>query len=586
MTAVYQTYAEVIAQLSKLPPVNEGFARVFRGQTNDYGSMKPTGLRGNKTEDDVIWRLYSHLMANDIISTNVFHNDNHADYFQDPSYFFFWLYLIKQHYGPGTGLLDVTHSVDIALWFALHKATKITATAVMGEPGPFDADKDILVKHHVIKFEPWTEKPGHLYVLDVPKLNAGNHLQHGTLFDIKDAPDIFSTCTRITNQHASLIWADKSTAGGDLKSFFACDPIQVRWPLHGAREIMSPVEALFPPPSKDIWYKKFISSPPILKAGPADDDCYFELPIKIYQYLSDDKNNIIDHYKCHTAIRPPLLYIDLFNKSSTRPHKYKLSWLFRLLAKNATPVLLEGPMYSGTPSVKSKMWNEGLLAGDWDDNARVLDLGSGNISGSVSLSNVFLEFSPLEASGWERIEEDKQGIELLRGVWLRRFKGLFILAVFYQQFPSGRISAFGPLFVVYDKIEKELIYTQNKLYFRNFEDDDLLKKPLFLALTLVRDLSSSWKVSPYPLMLFDKQKAMLRVSRAVCCLVNHPKSFGYHFIRKIKKLEEPYCGPGSLDEKSAPSIFLDINDTFSNVDAQEIRKSIMLEVQKRNLDII
>jgi hypothetical protein len=35
----------------------------------------------------------------------------------------YWYYAIVQHYGPGTHLLDVTHALDVALWFALHEAT-------------------------------------------------------------------------------------------------------------------------------------------------------------------------------------------------------------------------------------------------------------------------------------------------------------------------------------------------------------------------------------------------------------------------------------------------------------------------------
>lgn len=63
------------------------------------------------------------------------------------------------------------------------------------------------------------------------------------------------------------------------------------------------------------------------------------------------------------------------------------------------------------------------------DEVEALDYASGAGS-QVSLKNVFVEFSPLDHAGWERVEQSGGEVQMLRAVWLVRDGSGFAIQLF------------------------------------------------------------------------------------------------------------------------------------------------------------
>lgn len=571
MFKIHHTYKEILNTLDQLPSPKRGHIRVYRGQTKDFGKMIPSGLRGDKVERRILWNLYSHIISEDLLSQlGSVHQSKIQN--QNLNSLFLWVYAIAQHYGPGSNFLDVTHSLEVALWFALHQAEKFETTAVIGDPGLIDFKNDLLINHCCIKYTSWPDEPGYLYVFDVPKWSGKLAPNHGELLDLAEAPKPFSSCKRIIAQKACLLSSKKSVNKGDLSSYYACEPLRVVWPIKGDISIDSPAEYLFPPPKHDDWYAKFLSIPVTLKPRPEKNVFCFELPLEIPQYLSDDPNILIDLYSRGTAIKPPLFYLEL---TRDLPKKGIMKSLITnyFLAK-ATPILLEGPLLYSTPPISSDMWNESILSDDLDDAVDVIDQKTQQKAGSVSLRNVFIEFSTLEKSGWERVESSGESIELIRGIWILRRSDYYIINVFNQIFPSGHILNSGPLLVRYNRNLSRFQLVNNWKDRQDLNQLDKLAKPFYAALTLFRDLSTKEKPSPYPLFIFDKKKAMIRMAGSVSCLITHQGAFGYNFIRQSRDLDEPYLGPGSIAADSTHAVFVKLEEPFSEINAQNLRTSI------------
>ena len=156
-----------------------------------------------------------------------------------------WTEAIAQHYGPGSPLLDVTRSLDIALWFALHERRPVSAEHLVGPPGQPDKARDIPLKETWWEYRQSTAS-GYLYVFDVLEWPGSNVPAHGSLLDLS-SHRILSKSTRIEAQAACLVAGDPSMNRGDLRDFYVCEPIPVS-PQHagGARRINDLTDVLFP----------------------------------------------------------------------------------------------------------------------------------------------------------------------------------------------------------------------------------------------------------------------------------------------------------------------------------------------------
>jgi hypothetical protein len=148
-----------------------------------------------------------------------------------------------------------------------------------------------------------------------------------------------------------------------------------------------------------------------------------------------------------------------------------------------------------------------VLAADISDRVEVFN-PHGEITGSVSLNNVFIEFSPLEKTGWENLESASAETELLRAVWLRRRGSCFVLHLVYHLIAvKAERSANGPARLeqhiqVYGPLLCEIDPGIRRFRVRNAHAEpssgnllSAVRKPLFGALTILRELSDIFKVS-------------------------------------------------------------------------------------------
>ena len=580
MEGALGTFEAVKAALQSLPATPTGKVRVYRGQAPYHRKMLPTGLRSHTLERRVLWRVYSKVLANDLRSRAGLESETDPSTgltwnLTDPTEideWIIWTQAIAQHYGPGSNFLDVTYSLETALWFALHEMKTGKSRSMMGQPGPVDPQNDVLMEQSWNRYEPWTQAPGWLYVFDVPIWDCRGYPKHGTLLDLTKAPFPYSSSARVRVQQACLLSADPSVKGGDLASL--CEPLPVCWPLAGTPSLTAPTENLFPPPSRDEWYARFLAIPALLQAIPDAQAVSFAQPLRIRLYAPSKNHEIYEDIgRRVVTLRPPLLYRSLLENPPESGWKLKLEESFEADLADATPILLEGPLQATTPSADSDQWNHGLLSGDMDDTAVPVDLATRKKMDPVSLANVFIEFSPLEKVGWERVEQSGGEIDMARGMWLIRRSNMMVALLLLETVPTGRRVLIGPIQVRYDPKSGHLKWG----YFEDFSEHvgwtAPIAKPIFSELTLLRDLSRGWKASPYPLILRDDKDALVRVAKAVCRLTTCRSAAGYYLPRNIA-LADPYIGPGGYRPDEFPIMTMTLKRGFVHVDAEDLRKLI------------
>ena len=391
--------------------------------------MTPTALR-RPGAADMIWPLYASKLAQAIEQPA---DDIHDFVGDDLDTVLLWVRAIKQHYGPGTELLDVTHSVGVAAWFALHWMRVGEIQAVYGPPGPFDPETDSVGVHSLVRHFRFDEAPGYLYVLDAVAGTAADALKHGTLFDLALATAAFSSNPRIRAQQACLIYADPSVRGGDLASLFVPGtPLRVAWPLEGCPEVNWPANRILPPARDDDWYARFVAVPLAPDLAKSRARTVFDHPIAVTLYQPDgageaEHRALLDDLTYRfVTLRPAFLYAQTV-KLIARGELGTSGQLWERFA-DATALLLEGPMMTTIPQV-SRL-NLGLLPSGLADTTPACDFVSGAPAGDISLRNVFIEVSALDAAGWESFERDRATEEVVRGLWLIREGDRFFLTVF------------------------------------------------------------------------------------------------------------------------------------------------------------
>jgi hypothetical protein len=480
------SYGELLATLEGLPPPAPGHIRVFRGQNRDFGAMKPTALRGIRDAEQV-WRFYSHQLANALApdaST------------QDLDLVMLWLRAIKQHYGPGTEFLDVTHSPGIAAWFALHAVEYETAEVAYGPPGPFNPHTDVIGVHHLVKHVPY-EQPAVLYVIDALVGSTSGDLEHGRVFDLAQAPEPFSTSPRITAQQGCLVYADRNVDHGDLASFYVPGtPLRIGRPLDGCAEVTALPSGIFPDVAADEWYRRFVSIPLAPALEKSQSATVYDHPINVSLYLPQTASHELDHASLDNLTqrfvvqRPPLLYASLL--ASGGPDVTQIPALADRFT-TATPFLIEGPMMTTIAPVERL--NLGVLMTDRAASAPRWDVVTGANVEDADLTNVFIDLSSLDAVGWERSEGDPD-FGTIRAMWVVSTDHLsFYLTVFMQS--PHELSTIGPVEVFFHLVRRDLVMPaagapDDCVALREFAD---LHRALLKALMLVRTLSPLWKLS-------------------------------------------------------------------------------------------
>lgn len=501
MSRQINTYTELLAEIGKLGVPRPGYVRMFRGQTKNHPTMIPTGFR-KQIRNEAVWHSYAMELGRDLLAARD-KRSRHLDariltFGQKEAV---WINAVAQHYGPGSNFLDVTSSLDVALWFALHKAVLIAAQHTIGPPRPADPARDITLTEPWTEYCKWDAGPGFLYVFDVPEFLGEGSPPHGSLLDLSKAHPIFSESMRIKAQAACLIAADRAVHGGDLKGFLACEPISVRWPMDGAWQLNTPVEEMFPDPSQDEWYKRFVTIPLTNQAHPAAGGLILARPIEVtlYRYEVQDKTNEVLHrIKYVSPTRHDLsdtLTMDMIDEGTAQRIKLRLS--------EATHILLDAPIMSRFAHVDSQMWNHGILAGDMSDSSEVFEFSTDAPCGSVSLRNVYFEFSPLEIASWVQVNNPEAGeIQVPGGIWIGRNGTHFAIELFPRLVTSTGVLTpqFSPLYYDYCATNRRFwTYSLKKPLCTPVAGDRQVDKALFVVLALLRFLSPAKKADPFPL---------------------------------------------------------------------------------------
>ena len=482
--ADYQNLRRFLLGLGPPPPDH---VRVFRGQTRDFGRMLPSGLRGTPLRSEAIFRSYTALLASELMSPE---GDEGR---VDAEAYVVWTQAIAQHYGPGSHYLDVTTSVDVALWFALHEVRTVVSHHRFGSPGPMDARTDTDADAEVFVFD--RVDAGCLFVLDVPIATAETRFDHGVLLDLSQAPAAFSSSPRIRAQEACLVHADARLTDPDLASLYACPPVRVARPMQDCPLVDEPFARVFPSADDDPWYAKFAGIPWCSRLDATDRTLAVRPPIPVGLYVERASSDqaLLDRL----IVTPPLnvhrCALEEIAWCSDPPHEV----LQRHPLSDAVRIVLEAPVFLMTPTVPSGMWNEGLLS--VQSAVGISSPGPGEPSGTLDITNVFLEFSPLEHTGWEAVEHGRP-LDALRGVWLVREGSAFVMSYFFQELPApGSITGAGAFEFRYDEVARR---------FRRLGTADswirgagqVILKRFFTTLFVLRCSSPDAQLNPFPVM--------------------------------------------------------------------------------------
>jgi tetratricopeptide (TPR) repeat protein len=574
---VITSYRDLINEIERLGNLPTGFTRVFRGQTKDYGKMLPTGLRTALGRNEHIFHSYARGLVEDIL-----HFSPSLERPDDVGLWFIWIDALAQHYGPGSRFLDVSKSLDVGLWFALYKMVEVNLPAVMGPEGPLDPEYDEPTNLTWSQYRRWEDAPGWLYVFHVPKWNGEGYPAHGNLLDLSEGPSFIASSKRMVVQAGCMLAARPKAGEGDLQEFYACNPIRVAWPMVGAEKLTAPTEDMFPTPAQDDWYSRFLSLPLVHTTDAKTKKLRLAHPVSIRLYLADHDQALEDADRRIIRISPPLLFPALVDNPRTNfPAVFSDLWNAVRLC-DATPIVLESPLMAITPPIEGNYWSHALLTNDMSTAIEALDFETSGSAGQVALTNVFVEFSPLEKSGWERVEQPGWGITWLRSMWIVRNLSQYGIRACFQVFAAreSELMFAEPLVVEFDRASKRFrcrAENDSKAWGTVSDFPDVMKA-FFVILTILRELSPIMKVSPFPARIAqskDKEwlmAAFLHEADARLFRVADTRSRTFHLVRDILS-GEPYSG-SSLDR----GIFFEPSSSWADIDANSVRKKVVTEL--------
>lgn len=483
-------YDELVRVIGELKPPPPGSVRIYRGQSADFGKMLATGMRGQPIRHKDSFRTYSHL-----ISERFLIDAGERELVTDAQIILYWAEAIAQHYGPGSRFLDVTHSLEIALWFALHKTELFHTDEIIGLDGPYDPQSDIVCREQWVRHRKHKEGHGWIYVFDAPLWDGKAYPKHGEVIDLARAPGPFASSPRIRAQSGCLLAALETENEGDLSNCYACEPIAVSWPMRGCVRLNASVHEMFPPPSKDSWYAEFLSIP-VGKRPAANGGIDYgqALPVSLYEY--SDPQDTADVRRRMISLPLRLIFPTVAEIISDRSAKQELpDWLKRHPVSDATVILVESPVMHGLPRADTPYWNQGLLVCDISPSVDTFNI-SDQPAGQVSLENVFFEFSAMETGNWRNVEAPGVRMDPLRGLWLVRHESQFLVYFVFQILQPATVQVYGPKLIELDPT--------GRFVWRVWPNGDptdfgeLPARAFYTALTILRELSPDLKPSAIP----------------------------------------------------------------------------------------
>jgi hypothetical protein len=555
MNATISSYPDLQTVLQALPAPKPGTLRVFRGQTQDHPTLTPSGLR-RSIRNQVIWLTYSHILYQSLLPKLLRTSQEVTQ--EMLTAYGLWFHAVAQHYGPGSDFLDVTHSLEVALWFALHECKTLQSAGMIGPPGPLDPQKDHPTAVEMASYVPWNE-PGFLYVFDLPKWNGESVAETGTVVDVADAPEIFSSSERMRAQAACLVYCrNKNKNHLDLKTrLVPGTPIKVQRPMTGVTGLDRRVSDLFPSPEQDKWYARLLSVPMGYAPVPAPPRLRRSIPVTVY--FDQQNPRYVQEVRFRDwIVSPPLLHRWIQEAAQT----VEPSDPIKLVAQ-AIPIVLEAAMLFPYPPGDSNHWHHGLLVSDVPDWCLTYNFENGQPHNGVSLTNVLFEFSPLEKTDWDRVVRDDAPVSIMRGVWLHRQGDAneFEAGLFYQEIPGDGPNKFVPFRLRYDPSLREFVLLKQPGAppVPVSQEPALAKeiaKPVFVALMLLRHLSATLKAEASPRAQLNiveagqpKSLFIVGCSRDAARLfrVTSPPHSDWFVIRDSAKPEEPFTYPEETD---------------------------------------
>lgn len=528
MSKIISDYSELLAAIDALPKPAAGMVRVFRGQTADYPKLVPSGLR-KELRAMTIWRVYSHHLYAALVQRweEVSMWDLQA--------FGVWFNAVAQHYGPGSDFLDVTYSLDIALWFALNKSRVVPCSGSIGPEGPPNPAVDHQTSMDLVGYDPWQDQNGgYVYVLDLPLWDGEGLARAGQVVDLSRAPEIFASSARMRAQAACLIYCrNQDSTPYDAREFLVeGTPLRVKRPMTGTSALDRRVADMYPSPMQDEWFARFLSVPMAYAAQPAPPTLQRSVPVVVY-YDKGNQRYLQEVHFHDVAIEPPLVHRvipPLLEQSSSHGP--------------TTIVLLEAPMVFPYASADSDTWHHGLLWTDLPDHCAEYAFGNDTPVGEVPLSSVFFEFSLLEEIGWEQTLYTKSKIELLRGVWLRKNGKIIEAAVVQQLVPGGNVQMFGFFSLFYDAGKRRIMASlPGNGGAVGIDEMESVGKSIIVALMLLRNLSPDLKCQPLPMVVIDNSKMMIDCARDAARLYRvapAPPNPHWFVLRDASNSKEPF----------------------------------------------
>jgi hypothetical protein len=162
---------------------------------------------------------------------------------------------LLQHYGERSRFVDVTASLDVALWFAHH--------AWVGRRigWPKDGKRQTVL---CASYAPRSAGTGYVFAM-APRLtrNRSLGLRHGDLVKLHDV----QLAGRMRAQRAALIYCDIGPAAGDLADYVVA-VFRFSVPLLGFAAANWPTTRLFPPPHRDPVLRLLLRSSPFVAPLP------------------------------------------------------------------------------------------------------------------------------------------------------------------------------------------------------------------------------------------------------------------------------------------------------------------------------
>ena len=532
MAKIISDYSELLAAVEALPKPPAGTVRVYRGQTTDYPALYPSGLR-RSVRLMSIWRVYAaHLYS--ALKPAADMGDMSMEDLQAHSV---WFNALAQQYGPGSDFLDVSYSIDIAIWFALNKTRTVTAEGAIGPDGPLNPALDRPTFAELVGYEPWEdEQGGYIYVLDLPLWNGQGLARTGEVVDLAKAPEIFASSPRMRAQSGCLIYCRKDDGSPfDVRPLLVRGtPLRIRRPMTGTAAPDRRVADIYPSPAQDAWFARFLSVPMTYSPQPAPPVLRRSIPVVVYYDRGNESYRKEVHFH-DIAIQPPLIHRiepELLTPSADHPPP--------------TIILIEAPMVFPSAPADSDQWHHGLLWNDVPDHCSEYRFGEERPVGKLPLSNVFFEFSPLEGIGWESAIHHNASIHLTRAVWLRRSGNTLEVAIFLQDAPGGGVQRTSFLSLFYDPSPGRIMISLPNGTVTGLDALGDYAKQVIVALMLLRNLSAVLKAQPMPTLVADGTTMAVDLARDAARLYRvrpRPPNPDWFVLRDAANPEEPFSYP-------------------------------------------